>query len=67
MAGLHRREAAARAIPSWWSPALYTAGDDDLDLLAAYAERGGHLVLGPRSGYADHEGRRARASGSRRA
>ncbi|MER5639144.1 beta-galactosidase trimerization domain-containing protein [Kitasatospora sp. NPDC002227] len=27
-----------------------------LDWLAAYAEAGGHLVLGPRTGYADHEG-----------
>jgi beta-galactosidase len=38
-------------------PALFTASDDDLDRLAAYARSGGHLVLGPRTGYADSEGR----------
>ncbi len=38
-------------------PALFTASDDDLDRLAAYARDGGHLVLGPRTGYADVEGR----------
>ena len=37
--------------------ALYTAADEDLDFLAAYAESGGHLVLGPRSAYADPEAR----------
>jgi hypothetical protein len=31
--------------------------DDTLDWLLAYADAGGHLVLGPRTGYADHEGR----------
>ena len=38
-------------------PALYTATDDDLDQLAAYARAGGHLVVGPRTGYGDIEGR----------
>jgi beta-galactosidase len=38
-------------------PALYTATDDDLDHLAAYARAGGHLVVGPRTGYGDVEGR----------
>ena len=38
-------------------PALYTATDDDLDHLAAYARAGGHLVVGPRTGYGDIEGR----------
>ena len=38
-------------------PALYTATDDDLDHLAAYARAGGHLVLGPLTGYGDIEGR----------
>jgi beta-galactosidase len=37
--------------------ALYTATDDDLDFLVDYAEAGGHLVLGPRAGYGDEEGR----------
>ncbi|MEU3786073.1 beta-galactosidase [Streptomyces sp900129855] len=38
-------------------PALYLAADSTLDWLAAYAHAGGHLVLGPRTGYADHEAR----------
>ncbi|MEU6147496.1 beta-galactosidase [Streptomyces sp. NPDC047081] len=38
-------------------PALYVADDATLDRLAAYAHAGGHLVLGPRTGYADHEAR----------
>ena len=38
-------------------PALYLATDDILDRLLAYAEAGGHLVLAPRTGYADQEGR----------
>jgi beta-galactosidase len=38
-------------------PALYLAADETLDQLRAYAESGGHLVLGPRTGYADPEGR----------
>ncbi len=38
-------------------PALYTATDDDLDRLTAYARAGGHLVVGPRTGYGDVEGR----------
>ena len=38
-------------------PALYVADDESLELLAAYAEAGGHLVLGFRPGYADPEGR----------
>jgi beta-galactosidase len=38
-------------------PALYLAADSTLDWLAAYADAGGHLVLGPRTGYADHEAR----------
>jgi beta-galactosidase len=37
--------------------ALYTAADDDLDFLTAYAQAGGHLVVGPRTGYGDVEGR----------
>lgn len=34
-------------------PALYIADDRTLDWLAAYVEAGGHLMLGPRTGYAD--------------
>jgi beta-galactosidase len=36
---------------------LYVADDATLDWLVAYAAAGGHLVLGPRTGYADHEAR----------
>jgi beta-galactosidase len=36
---------------------LYLADDATLDWLVAYAEAGGHLVLGPRTGYGDPEGR----------
>ncbi|QFY10413.1 beta-galactosidase [Nonomuraea phyllanthi] len=36
---------------------LYVADDATLDWLAAYAAAGGHLVLGPRTGYADVEAR----------
>ncbi|MET9681670.1 beta-galactosidase [Streptomyces coeruleorubidus] len=38
-------------------PAYYAADDSVLDRLRAYAEAGGHLVLGPRTGYADTEAR----------
>jgi beta-galactosidase len=38
-------------------PAFFTVGDGDLEWLEAYAAAGGHLVLGPRTGYADAEGR----------
>lgn len=37
--------------------AFYITTDAELDWLLAYAEAGGHLVLGPRTGYADHEAR----------
>ena len=36
-------------------PGLYVADDDLLDLLGRYAEAGGHLVLTPRTGFADEE------------
>ncbi|MFI1507000.1 beta-galactosidase [Streptomyces sp. NPDC020597] len=48
---------AARRHPVLVVPALYVVDDVTLDRLAAYAEAGGHLVLGPRTGYADHEAR----------
>jgi beta-galactosidase len=35
----------------------YPASDADLAWLLRYAEAGGHLVVGPRTGYADQEGR----------
>jgi beta-galactosidase len=46
-----------RRFPVLYAPGLYAAGDDVLDLLAAYAEAGGHLVLGIRTGYGDAEAR----------
>jgi beta-galactosidase len=38
-------------------PGLYIASDETLDLLRGYAAAGGHLILGPRTGYADTEAR----------
>jgi len=49
-------EAVARH-PVLVVPGLYIADDATLDHLLAYAAAGGHLVLGPRTGYGDHEGR----------
>lgn len=43
-------------------PAHYLAHDDALDWYAAYARAGGHLVIGPRTGYADHEARASQGS-----
>jgi beta-galactosidase len=48
---------AVRRHPVLVVPALYIAADSTLDWFAAYAAEGGHLVLGPRTGYADHEAR----------
>jgi beta-galactosidase len=36
---------------------LYLADDDILARLRSYAEAGGHLIIGPRTGYADTEAR----------
>jgi beta-galactosidase len=49
--------ATAAELPVLIVPALYVASDRLLDWLAAYAAAGGHLVLGPRTGYADPEAR----------
>jgi beta-galactosidase len=38
-------------------PGLYIADDTLLDLLVDYAAAGGHLVVGPRTAYADEEAR----------
>jgi beta-galactosidase len=48
---------AAQRYPVLVVAALYTAADEDLDFLTAYAQAGGHLVVGPRTGYGDVEGR----------
>jgi beta-galactosidase len=50
-------DVAARRHSVLIAPGLYIADDAMLEWLAAYAHAGGHLVLGPRTGYADHEGR----------
>lgn len=50
----------ARAVqqhPVLIVPALYVADDVALRWLVAYAEAGGHLIVGPRTGYGDHEAR----------
>jgi beta-galactosidase len=58
---LVRRDQLRDVVPERFQvlvvPALFTASEGDLDRLAAYAGAGGHLVLGPRTGYADAEGR----------
>ena len=48
---------AAREFPILIAAGLYLASDETLDWLLAYAEAGGHLILGPRTGYADEEAR----------
>ncbi|MDL5198900.1 beta-galactosidase [Streptomyces sp. ALI-76-A] len=48
---------AVQLHPVLVAPALYVVDDTTLDWLEAYAHAGGHLVLGPRTAYADHEGR----------
>jgi beta-galactosidase len=56
---------AAARYPVLIAAAFYTAADEDLDFLVSYARAGGHLVVGPRTGYGDREGRarRERAPG----
>jgi beta-galactosidase len=49
--------AAAVTCPVLVVPGLYVSEDATLDWLLDYVAAGGHLVLGPRSGYGDHEGR----------
>jgi beta-galactosidase len=46
-----------RRHPVLIATGLYIAGDDTLARLSEYANAGGHLVLGPRTGYADDEAR----------
>ncbi|MEU4159952.1 beta-galactosidase [Actinoplanes sp. NPDC026670] len=48
---------AARQYPILVAAGLYLADDDTLDWLREYAEAGGHLILGPRTGYADEQAR----------
>ena len=55
--GEHDAADAAARYPVLIAAAFYTAADEDLDFLVAYALAGGHLVVGPRTGYGDEEGR----------
>jgi beta-galactosidase len=48
---------AADRYPVMIAAAFYTAADEDLDFLVGYAKAGGHLVVGPRTGYGDIEAR----------
>jgi beta-galactosidase len=47
----------AKELPVLIAAGLYISDDELLDWLRAYAEAGGHLVLGMRTAYADHEAR----------
>ncbi|HEX7806899.1 MAG TPA: beta-galactosidase [Cellulomonas sp.] len=46
-----------RRLPVLVAAGYYPASDADLDWLLRYADAGGHLVVGPRTAYADHEAR----------
>lgn len=56
---------APRHHPVLIAPAFHLVDDETADWLAAYAHAGGHLVIGPRTAYADQEARarRERAPG----
>jgi beta-galactosidase len=45
------------AYPVLVASGLYLASNETLDWLRSYAENGGHLILGPRTGYGDDEAR----------
>ena len=47
----------AHSFPVLVAPAVYVATDAELQLLADYAEAGGHLIVGIRTGYGDEEAR----------
>ena len=63
--GEHDAAEAAARYPVLIAAAFYTAADEDLDFLIDYAQAGGHLVVGPRTGYGDR-GRDERAPSERR-
>ncbi|MFC7534790.1 beta-galactosidase [Actinoplanes sp. GCM10030250] len=48
---------AVRQFPVLIAAGLYLTDDETLDWLRDYAAAGGHLILGPRTGYADQEAR----------
>ncbi|MBT2514611.1 beta-galactosidase [Arthrobacter sp. ISL-30] len=47
----------ARAFPILVGAGLYITSDQDLQLLRDYVRLGGHLIVGPRTAYADDEAR----------
>lgn len=47
----------AKRFPVVVAAGLYITSDEDIKLMEEYARCGGHLVLGPRTAYADTEGR----------
>jgi beta-galactosidase len=53
----HRAADVARRHPVVVVAGLYIADDATLEWFAAYAAAGGHLVIGPRTAYADEEAR----------
>jgi len=50
-------EEAVRRYPVLIAAGLYLTDDETLDWLRDYALAGGHLIVGPRTGYADQEAR----------
>ncbi|MFI9758866.1 beta-galactosidase [Streptomyces sp. NPDC051963] len=55
---LHPGQLPDRELPPVLiAPAFYAADDETLDRLKEYAANGGHLILGPRTAYADAEAR----------
>ncbi|WP_026930405.1 beta-galactosidase [Glycomyces tenuis] len=50
-------EAFAKRHPVLVAAGLYIADDAQLDWLGEYAAAGGHLIVGPRTGYGDEEAR----------
>jgi beta-galactosidase len=48
---------AVAEFPVLVAAGIYAADDALLDWLGEYAAAGGHLVIGPRTGYGDHEAR----------
>jgi beta-galactosidase len=54
---VHESQVALDGYPVVVAAGLYAADDETLAGLVAYAEGGGHLILGPRTGYADREAR----------
>jgi beta-galactosidase len=48
---------AVRQFPILIAAGLYLTDDETLDWLRDYAQAGGHLIVGPRTGYADQEAR----------